>query len=99
MGNGATWADFRPPSSPTWMGCVPHPREAAGAPGSDSLAWPGRADSQQHASLSLQGGDSQGARFHLSLISFCAGNLMDSLTLRGEEPPGPAEIRHCHMLA
>ena len=27
--------------------------------------------------------------FHLDLISFCAGNLMDSLTLRDEAPAGP----------
>ena len=72
------------------MGCVSRPKEAAGASGSDSPAWPGRADSQRHASLSLQGDDSQGARFHLYLISFCAGNLMDSLTLQDEEPAGPS---------
>lgn len=87
MGNGTTWADFRPPSSPAWMGCVPRPREAVGTPGSYSPTWPGRADSQP--SLSLQGDGSQGARFRLYLISFCAGNLMDSLALRDEVPAGP----------
>ena len=68
-------------------GVCPPPREAVGTPGSYSPTWLGRADSQP--SLSLQGDGSQGAWFHLYLISFCAGNLMDSLALRDEVPAGP----------
>ena len=88
MGNGTTWADFRPPSSPAWVGCIPRPREAAGAPGSDSPGQ-GMPTSSNVPLSACRETISRRPEFHLDLISFRAGNLMDSLTLRDEAPAGP----------
>lgn len=40
-----------------------------------------------------------GPEFHLYLISYCTGNLIDSLTLQYKVTAGPAEICQHHMLA